>query len=131
MLGKVNHGLTATHVYGTGGLIAGFVGLLVSYKEAEGIYGWLLLASGWLVSAFMTWFLIKTSGRLTTIIEGHDAQTANYAGRIATLEATVEQQKSLIDQRLSTLDYLSSQLMNKPATPRQTRPPQLTDNEGE
>lgn len=131
MLGKVDHGLTATHVYGTGGLIAGFVGLLVSYKGAEGIYAWLLLASGWLVSAFMTWFLIKISGRLTTIIEGHDAQTANYAGRIATLEATVEQQKSLIDQRLSTLDYLSSQLMNKSATPRQTRQPQLTDNEGE
>ena len=128
---KVDHGLMATHIYGTCGLVAGFVGLLVSYKGAEGIYGWLLLASGWLVSAFMTWFLIKTSGRLTTIIAGHDAQTADYAGRIATLEATVEQQKRLIDHRLSTLDYLSSQLINRPATPRQTRQPQLADNEEE
>lgn len=130
MVDKVDHGLTATHVYGTAGLIAGFVGLLVSYKGAEGIYAWLLLGSGWMVSAFMTWFLIKTSSRLTAIIDGHDAQTAEYASRIATLETTVEVQKGLIDQRLATLDYLSSLLMTQTATPRQPRHPQQTDPTG-
>jgi hypothetical protein len=129
-LSNVDHGLTATHVYGTGGLIAGFVGLLVSYKGTNEIYGWLLLASGWLVSAFMTWFVIKVSSQLTSIIEKHDEQTARYAERVASLEATVEHQKNLIDQRLATLDFLSSLLMNTPATPRQPAQPNQRANEG-
>lgn len=128
-LSNVDHGLTATHLYGTGGLIAGFLGLLVSYKGTDGIYGWLLLASGWIVSAFMTWYLIKISSRLTGIIEKHDEATASYATRVTSLEATVEQQKNLIDQRLATLDYLSSQLLNRQATPRQPSQPTQGANE--
>lgn len=115
---QADHGLTATHVYGTAGLIAGALGLLLSIKGTSGVYQWLLFASGWLVAAFLTWFLVRTSGRLTGIIDRHDAETAAAATRTTQLEERVADLQREIDRRHATLDYLSSLLMTGTAMPR-------------
>lgn len=113
---------TATHVYGTGGLIAGGLGLGVTYKGTDGILGWLLLAGGWLAFAVLVWLIFRLSSQLTTIIRNHDDEMAEKAERIGNLEATVANLQREIDRRLVTLDYLSSQLMNGPAMPRRPGP---------
>ena len=109
---------TATHVYGSGGLLAGGLGLAVSYKGTDGIFGWLLLAGGWLACGILVWMIFRLSNQLTAIISKHDDAISEKAERIGHLEATVASLQREVDRRLVTLDYLSSQLMNGPALPR-------------
>lgn len=111
-------GDTATHVYGSIGLVAGGLGVGASYKGTDGILGWLLLAGGWLACAILVWLIFRLSNQLTSIISNHDDEMAEKAERIGHLEATVVNLQREIDRRLVTLDYLSSQLMNGPAMPR-------------
>lgn len=113
---------TATHVYGSVGLVAGGLGLAASYKGTDGILGWLLLAGGWLACAVLVWLIFRLSSQLTAIISSHDEEMAEKAERIGHLEATVANLQREIDRRLVTLDYLSSQLMNGPALPRRPGP---------
>lgn len=116
--GNLNSSDTATHVYGSIGLVAGGLGLAASYKGTDGILGWLLLAGGWLACAILVWLIFRLSNQLTSIISSHDGEMAEKAERIGNLEATVANLQREIDRRLVTLDYLSSQLMNGPALPR-------------
>lgn len=119
-----DHNSTVTHIYGTTGLICGGAGLVVSINGASGIYEWLLFASGWLVAAFLTWYLVRTSRRLTDIIAEHDKTTAEASIRAGRLEERVADMQREIDRRHATLDYLSSLLMTGPAMPRRPAPSQ-------
>lgn len=128
---KPDHGLMATHVYGTIGAILGLIGLVLSAKAASGIYEWLLFGSGWLVAAFLAWFLIRISSRLTDIIQTHDEETTKAATQIGRLEELVADLQREIDRRHATLDYLSSQLMTGPAMPRRPLPVGDVNENGE
>lgn len=120
-----NHNNTATHVYGTFGIVCGAVGLAASFFGSEnGLIQWLLYASGWLAAAFLAWYLVRTSRTLTDIIERHDQETAEASDRAARLEENLNDLQAEIDRRHSTLDYLSSLLMKGPAMPRRPAPSQ-------
>lgn len=109
---------TATHVYGSGGLVAGGLGLAASYKGADGIFGWLLLAGGWIAFAVMVLLIFRLSTQLTSIISTHDEETSIKSEKIGQLEVTVSNLQREVDRRMDTLDYLSSQLIKGTATPR-------------
>lgn len=118
MRNKPNSSDTATHVYGSIGLIAGGVGLLASYKGTDGVLGWLLLAGGWLACSILVWLIFRLSKQLTDIISNHDTEMYEKGKTIGTLEKTVSDLQRELDRHLTTLNYLSSQLMNGAAIPR-------------
>ena len=111
---KPNHGLTATHLYGTGGFIVGVTGIVASMREVSDYKEWLLLGSGWIVSVFLSWYLLRISGRLTKIIENHDKEVATAVRKVTELE---EQNK----QYIATMSLLTSLIGPRQATPRKQR----------
>jgi hypothetical protein len=114
---------TATHVYGSSGFVAGGLGLAVSYKGTDGLFGWLLLAGGWIACAVMVLLIFRLSAQLTSIISTHDEETSIKSEKIGQLETTISNLQREVDRRMDTLDYLSSQLIKGTATPRRPTPP--------
>jgi len=116
--GTTSHGNTLAHTYGIVSTLCGVIGLFLTLLSGKSAYQWLLVASGWVVASFLAWFLIRTSDKLTRIIDAHDSRTHDDARRIGQLEERVVDLQQEIDRRLATMDYLSSRLIASPALPR-------------
>ncbi|WP_348995591.1 hypothetical protein ABFG95_06140 [Achromobacter sp. HNDS-1] len=115
------HGATLAHIYGVTSILCGVIGLLLSLRDWSSVHQWLLVASGWLVASFLAWFLVRSSDKLTNIIEKHDTRTSEAALQIGQLEERVTDLQKEIDRRHATLDYLSSLLITGTAIPRRSR----------